>query len=208
MGLYFHTPQLGWAVGSGGTILKTVDGGKKWKKVVSGTTASLSAVFFFDEKQGWAVGANGTIRRSQDGGNTWHQQLVDTQVALYGLSFVSPSEGWVVGGNGTILHTKDGGTHWVDQASKTSAALYGVQFLTAQHGTVGWGGGDRLDDGRWRDHLDPARDAGSCHAVRCVFFRCVDRVGWSGTPAPSSKRPMAVINGSIARYPARAPVRS
>ena len=37
MGLYFHTPQLGWAVGSGGTILKTVDGGKKWKKVVSGT---------------------------------------------------------------------------------------------------------------------------------------------------------------------------
>ncbi|HEY6288659.1 MAG TPA: YCF48-related protein, partial [Nitrospiraceae bacterium] len=64
MGLYFHTPQLGWAAGSGGTILKTVDGGKRWKKVVSGTTASLSGVFFFDEKQGWAVGANGTIRRS------------------------------------------------------------------------------------------------------------------------------------------------
>jgi photosystem II stability/assembly factor-like uncharacterized protein len=70
MGLYFHTPQLGWAVGSGGTLLKTVDGGKRWKKVVSGTTASLSGVFFLDEKQGWAVGANGTIRQSQDGGNT------------------------------------------------------------------------------------------------------------------------------------------
>ena len=66
MGLYFHTPQLGWAVGSGGTLLKTVDGGKKWQKVVSGTTATLSGVFFLDEKQGWAVGANGTIRQSQD----------------------------------------------------------------------------------------------------------------------------------------------
>jgi photosystem II stability/assembly factor-like uncharacterized protein len=52
MGLYFHKPQLGWAVGSGGTILKTVDGGKKWKKIASSTTASLSAVFFFDERQG------------------------------------------------------------------------------------------------------------------------------------------------------------
>ena len=95
MGLYFHKPEQGWAVGSGGTILKTVDGGKKWKKMVSGTTASLSAVFFFDEKQGWAVGANGTILRSQDGGNTWHQQLVETQVPFYGISFVSASEGWV-----------------------------------------------------------------------------------------------------------------
>ena len=74
MGLYFRTPQLGWAVGSGGTMLKTVDGGKKWKKVVSGTTATLSGVFFLDEKQGWAVGANGVIRRSQDGGITWHSQ--------------------------------------------------------------------------------------------------------------------------------------
>jgi hypothetical protein len=27
-------------------MLKTVDGGKKWKKVVSGTTASLSGIFF------------------------------------------------------------------------------------------------------------------------------------------------------------------
>ena len=89
-------------MGSGGTILKTIDGGKKWKKVVSGTTASLSGVFFLDEKQGWAVGANGTIRRSQDG-KYLASQLVDTRVALYGLSFVSPSEGWVVGGNGTIL---------------------------------------------------------------------------------------------------------
>src|SRR5688500_8894756 len=73
MGVYFRTPLFGWAVGSSGTILKTVDGGKKWKKVASGTTASLSAVYFFDAKQGWVVGANGTIRRSQDGGDTWHQ---------------------------------------------------------------------------------------------------------------------------------------
>ena len=151
--------------------------GKKWKKVTSGTTASLSAVFFLDEKQGWVVGANGTIRRSQDGGNTWQQQLVDTQVPFYGLSFVSPSEGWVVGGNGTILHTKDGGTHWVDQASKTSAALYGIQFLTARHGTVVGAVGTVLmtDDGgiTWI----PQETQGAATLFDVYFHGYIDRVG-------------------------------
>ena len=135
MGLYFHSPQLGWAVGSGGTILKTVDGGKKWKKVASGTTASLSAVFFSRREAGM-----GRWSQWDDSPEPRRGEYVASATrrypgGFYGLSFVSPSEGWVVGGNGTILHTKDGGIHWVDQASKTSAALYGVQFLTAQHGT-------------------------------------------------------------------------
>jgi photosystem II stability/assembly factor-like uncharacterized protein len=46
MGLHFHTAQLGWAVGAGGTILKTVDGGKTWKKTVSGTRSTRSGVLF------------------------------------------------------------------------------------------------------------------------------------------------------------------
>ena len=62
LGLFFHDPQLGWAVGSGGTILKTVDGGRKWKKVSSGTSALLTAVYFRDARRGWVLGANGTVR--------------------------------------------------------------------------------------------------------------------------------------------------
>ena len=34
MSIQFRTPQNGWMVGTGGTILKTTDGGKKWKRVV------------------------------------------------------------------------------------------------------------------------------------------------------------------------------
>ncbi|MGB4893571.1 MAG: hypothetical protein WBO94_03625, partial [Nitrospira sp.] len=48
LGMFFHDPQLGWAVGSGGTILKTTDGGRKWKKLSSGTTSLLTAVYFQD----------------------------------------------------------------------------------------------------------------------------------------------------------------
>ena len=77
LGLAFRTPQLGWAVGSGGTILKTTDGGKRWKKISSGTSALLTNVYFLDQKRGWAIGANGTIRRSMDGGESWTAQMVE-----------------------------------------------------------------------------------------------------------------------------------
>ncbi|HEU5407034.1 MAG TPA: YCF48-related protein, partial [Nitrospira sp.] len=61
MSIQFRTPQNGWAVGTGGIILKTSDGGKKWKRVTSGTSALLTSVFFADSSTGWATGAGGTV---------------------------------------------------------------------------------------------------------------------------------------------------
>ena len=92
-GLHFRSARLGWAVGSGGTILKTVDGGKRWKKITSSPAVLLTNVFFIDDKQGWVTGASGTIRMSRDGGETWIPQAVDTQVPLYGVAFASPKLG-------------------------------------------------------------------------------------------------------------------
>ena len=42
MGVHFRDTQLGWAVGSGGTVLKTLNGGQKWKKLASGCKAWAS----------------------------------------------------------------------------------------------------------------------------------------------------------------------
>jgi len=54
--------QHGWAVGYGGTILRTSDGGGSWKTETSGTTqALLSIQMASDGQHGWAVGDNGTI---------------------------------------------------------------------------------------------------------------------------------------------------
>src|SRR5574337_1095292 len=46
MSIQFRTSQNGWAVGAGGTILKTTDGGKKWRRMTSGTSNLLTSVFF------------------------------------------------------------------------------------------------------------------------------------------------------------------
>jgi hypothetical protein len=72
-----------WAVGGGGTILATADGGTSWAAQTSGTQTFLSAVQFQpDGQRGWAVGASGTILATADGGTSWAAQTSGTQAQL------------------------------------------------------------------------------------------------------------------------------
>ena len=59
------------AVGTGGTIIRTTDGGVTWTPQTSGTTAWLLGVSFSDRSAGTTVGSGGTILRTTDGGATW-----------------------------------------------------------------------------------------------------------------------------------------
>ncbi len=68
LSVYFQNVGVGWAVGAGGAILRTSDGGKRWRPVSSGTTVLLTNVSFADASHGWVVGADGTILHSTDGG--------------------------------------------------------------------------------------------------------------------------------------------
>ena len=103
-GIAFRDENTGWAVGDGGTIRHTTNGGNAWTGQSSGTTQSLKAVAFSDNNNGWAVGAIGTIRATTDGGATWANQLSSTNYYLYGVTFADANNGWAVGDNGTILH--------------------------------------------------------------------------------------------------------
>ena len=66
-GVTFSDATHGWAVGQGGTILATTDGGA-WRAQSSGTTATLYAVAFPDAAHGWAVGYGGRIFATTSGG--------------------------------------------------------------------------------------------------------------------------------------------
>jgi photosystem II stability/assembly factor-like uncharacterized protein len=65
----------GWAVGDGGTIMRTVDG-DTWNLVPAPAAggARLNGVAFADAQRGWAVGQRGTILATVDGGATWFRQ--------------------------------------------------------------------------------------------------------------------------------------
>ncbi|MDC8446595.1 MAG: YCF48-related protein, partial [Nitrosomonas sp.] len=130
----FIDTQRGWVVGTKGTILSTIDGGKSWQAQSSGTDVLLSDVMFVDAQRGWVVGAKGTILSTVDSGESWRMQSSNTDVSFTSLAFVDEQRGWTVGTRETILSTADGGKSWQIQASGTGAWLFSVTFIDAQHG--------------------------------------------------------------------------
>ena len=76
-GIDFPKPESGFAVGFGGTILKSSDLGLTWTTQPSGTSFDLFDVHFgSDGLTGLAVGAAGTILRTTNGGQEGGLELV------------------------------------------------------------------------------------------------------------------------------------
>ena len=73
-GVAAPTAGLRWAVGAGGVIVASTDGGTTWAAQDSHATADLNGVAFVDAHNGWAVGAGGVIVATTDGGTTWAAQ--------------------------------------------------------------------------------------------------------------------------------------
>jgi photosystem II stability/assembly factor-like uncharacterized protein len=93
-------------------ILRTTDGGRTWERAKSsGTSWSLSSVYFRDRNTGWAVGFNGQILRSVDGGRTWEVQPSPTQAWLTSVTFDQTGRGWIAARN-QLLASEDGGATW------------------------------------------------------------------------------------------------
>ncbi len=137
-GVSFTDANNGWAVGDGGTILRTTNGGATWTQQTSGTGWGLNSVSFTDANNGCAVGGGygGTILRTINGGTTWIQQTsgMSDWFSLNGVSFTDANNGCAVGDGGTILQTTDGGATWTQQSSGTDNLLYSVSFTDANNG--------------------------------------------------------------------------
>jgi hypothetical protein len=65
-----------FAVGVGGTIVATTNGGTTWSAQTSGTVADLVGVDCPRPASCIVVGADGTALTTADGGATWHEQDV------------------------------------------------------------------------------------------------------------------------------------
>ena len=147
MGTDFADDQHGWAVGSAGAILATVDGGQAWRTQSSGVTRALTSVCFTDASSGWAVGDSGTILHTTDGGGHWTRQTSGTTAPLASVTFADALHGWAVGGSyddGLILATTNGGQTWAPQSSPTTSQLFTVTSTDASHAWIGGDGGSLL----------------------------------------------------------------
>jgi photosystem II stability/assembly factor-like uncharacterized protein len=134
----FANAHAGWAVGSGGRILHTFDGGDTWYRQRTETDEDLTAIDMHDGQNGWAVGKLGTIVHTTDGGDTWAGQNSHTNDRLSDVSAVSAQEAWALGGSETrILHTTDGGATWQAESTLAGYNQWG-RILFDADGLHGW----------------------------------------------------------------------
>lgn len=181
----FASPAMGLAVGDGGTMLRSLDGGLTWMPISSGTTEALRAVDFADNgEDAWITGDAGTLLVSDDGGLTFTQASNIPAVAIHGVRFAShdPRKGAAVGEAGTVLVTGDRGQTWTveDSAPGTLRGLQmteqGTRIIAVGDGGVVW---RSLDGGAsWS-----AGDSGTSSDLRAIGFGENGFEGWAVGPA-------------------------
>ena len=111
----FLDAMRGWAVGQGGAIVATTDGGEMWRRQASGFELTIRSVHFSDARNGWAVGHLGLILRTTDGGRTWSVQGSDVSLGqnLIRIHAADALTGWIIAERGSFaLRTSDGGETW------------------------------------------------------------------------------------------------
>ncbi len=71
-----------WAVGDGGTVASSIDGGKYWRFAATGVEEDLHNILVlpygampieYNGPNGWIVGENGTVLTSRDFGRSWQR---------------------------------------------------------------------------------------------------------------------------------------
>lgn len=120
-GLSPVSDQVVWASGSGGTWLRTLDGGKTWDHgVIAGLdTVDFRSIHAFDGNTAVAASAGqpAVIYRTKDGGRSWSKVHEEGKEAFFdAIAFSDKRKGYAlgdpVGGNWMILETLDGGKSW------------------------------------------------------------------------------------------------
>ncbi len=135
----------GYAVGDGGLVLKTTDGGLNWNSVPLPSINPVRDLAFVTAELGWVVTgdennylSSGSVWQTTNGGAAWIEQPLGNSRARFGLSFVSSTEGWTCGavnGNWDIQATTNGGTSWMQQSGSGYGWLYDIDFISP---TLGW----------------------------------------------------------------------
>src|SRR5256714_4559897 len=147
--LFFLDQNRGWAVGSKGTLLRTLDSGNTWQPRLASTDDVVRDVFFVDEQNGWLVcevnvyqlktkeEPRAYLMKTTDGGEHWKRteiKGIDVDAALVRAVFSRNGRGWTFGEAGLIYATQVGGDTWTKLQSPTGRLLLGGIFVDDDRG--------------------------------------------------------------------------
>jgi photosystem II stability/assembly factor-like uncharacterized protein len=89
----FSDKLNGTIVGSGGSILRTTDGGDTWTPQASGIFSFLYSVSFVDRLYGWTVSGDGIVLRTRTGGFTTQGVEKNEPIIIPNQIFPEPNNG-------------------------------------------------------------------------------------------------------------------
>jgi photosystem II stability/assembly factor-like uncharacterized protein len=142
--LAFATPEIGWAAGGFGSILKTEDGGASWQKQLDGAQVialtSAAATAFAASRPADDKAAMHAVRRAgilaAQGPNK----------AFLSILAISAQEALVFGAYRLVMRTTDGGRTWMDWSLHIGdllahnlydvAAINGAYYAVGEEGLI------------------------------------------------------------------------
>lgn len=142
------SPDVAWASGAHGVVLKTIDRGRTWQllRVPDGDELDFRDIEAFDAQTAYVLsvghGASSRIYKTVDGGAHWTLQFINGEGAGFynaiafwnrdrGLAFGDP-----VAGRFTVLRTENGGDSWTRTPKEMPAALPGESAFAASGGCL------------------------------------------------------------------------
>lgn len=143
-GLSVVSDQVVWASGTGGTFIRTTDGGKTWQvgKVPGAEKLDFRDVEAFDANTAYLLsignGESSRIYKTTDAGATWKLQFKNTDEKAFfdAFAFWDKNNGIAmsdpVDGHYLLIATKDGGKTWkAINSSKMPPAMEGEAAFAA-----------------------------------------------------------------------------
>ncbi len=134
----FSNTNIGVAVGAGGRIRGTTNGGSTWSARTSGVLTDLKGVSLAPgTNSGWAVGSSNTILRTTDGGAAWTSQPSPVASAFEDVFAIDAATAVIVGSGGHLLRTTNGGATW-ESPAQWPAAPQMTSLSSASHPAGVW----------------------------------------------------------------------
>jgi photosystem II stability/assembly factor-like uncharacterized protein len=145
-GLSVVSPDVAWASGVSGTVVRTTNGGRTWvaDTIPSASKLDLRAIAATSTNVAHAlsIADSGRIFRTTDGGRTWSQRFMSLRKgsffdairfwdAQHGIAFSDPVDGRFL-----IITTSDGGSTWNEMPSDGMPAAMANEGGFAASGSV------------------------------------------------------------------------
>lgn len=104
--IVFTSDSVGYAIGYFGIVLKTINGGESWTRILNehfsfSEKSNFRDAYFVDDNNGYIVGDNGYVVYTNDGGKKWNAIQKFTDTDLYAID-KSGNNLYIAGATGKI----------------------------------------------------------------------------------------------------------